>query len=604
VTDVFGNGVPNIQVTFSVTAGGGSTTDPVVATDAGGIARVGSWTLGTVSGDNTLTATPAGLSTVQIAATAVPGAATKLQVSAGDNQSAVAGAAVTVSPSVVALDDFDNGVAGIAVTFVVASGGGSIIGATQTTDSLGVAAVGGWTLGSVAGVNTLLVTSGGVADSVTVTATGLTGAAVAIQLEAGDAQTDTVAATLGTAYAVRVVDLNGNGVAGIPVSWGVTGGGGTIGPTSNTDANGIATSVRVLSTTVGPHLAEGGVGGLTGSPIVFTATATTGAPAVVNELAGAGQTGTVGADLPIDALVSVEDQFGNPIAGHSVTFSVTGGGGAVAPSAAVLTDANGEATVSAWTLGTVAGANNNALQALAAGTGLGGNPVSWTASAAADVPVSISVIPSTDGQQAVTGNNVANPPTVTVVDQFGNGVPGVVVDFAASGSGSVGSSSPSTNASGQASTTWTVDATGVVLQDDGTFPNTLSATVQGTAVSTAFSADAIYSFANDVNPMWSASGCTGCHGGSFPASDLSLDGSAAANWTEMVNVIPLCGPFGPAVRIVSSAGGVAAASTNSVMMMYATGVLPSGDCGSVSMTVSTSNQAILRAWIQNGAPNN
>jgi Big-like domain-containing protein len=604
VTDVFGNGVPNIQVTFAVTAGGGATTDPVVTTDAGGVARVGSWTLGTISGDNTLTVTPAGLGSVQIAAVGVPGAATKLQINAGDNQSAVAGAAVTVSPSVAVLDDFDNGVAGVSVTFAVTSGGGSIAGATQTTDSLGIASVGSWTLGSVAGVNTLLVTSGAVADSVTVTATGLTGAAVAIQLQAGDVQTDTVAATLGTAYAVKVVDVNGNGVAGVPVSWGVTGGGGAIGSTSNTDANGIATSVRVLGTTVGPHLAEGGVGGLTGSPIVFTATATAGAPAVVNELAGAGQAATVGTDLPIDPLVSVEDQFGNPIAGHSVTFLVTGGAGSVAPSAAVLTDASGEASVSAWTLGTVSGANNNALQALAAGTGLAGNPVSWTASADADVPVSISVVPATDGQEAVTGNNVANPPMVTVIDQFGNGVPGVTIDFSPSGSGSVGSPSTATNAGGQAATTWAVDVGGVTLQDDGTFPNSLSATVQGTALATSFTGDAIYSYATHVNPIWAATNCTGCHGGAFPSSGLSLDGSATANRTEMVNVIPSCGPFSPAVRIVSGAGGVAAATTNSVMMMYATGVLPAGNCGSVSMTVSVTNQAVLQAWIQNGAPNN
>src|SRR5688500_232477 len=63
--------VPNVSVTFAVTGGGGSITGASVTTDANGIARVGSWTLGATPGPNSLSATVAGVSSpATLAATA------------------------------------------------------------------------------------------------------------------------------------------------------------------------------------------------------------------------------------------------------------------------------------------------------------------------------------------------------------------------------------------------------------------------------------------------------------------------------------------------------------------------------------------------------
>ena len=56
VTDVAGNPVPRVNVTFAVTGGGGSVATPTVATDFNGIASV-AWTLGPSPGANTLSAT-------------------------------------------------------------------------------------------------------------------------------------------------------------------------------------------------------------------------------------------------------------------------------------------------------------------------------------------------------------------------------------------------------------------------------------------------------------------------------------------------------------------------------------------------------------------
>jgi hypothetical protein len=52
--------VPGRTVTFAVTGGAGTITQPVAVTDANGVARVGSWTLGASAGINALTATVSG----------------------------------------------------------------------------------------------------------------------------------------------------------------------------------------------------------------------------------------------------------------------------------------------------------------------------------------------------------------------------------------------------------------------------------------------------------------------------------------------------------------------------------------------------------------
>ena len=84
-----------------------------------------------------------------------PPAATTLSMNDGNDQTAAPGTAVATTPSVKVTDANDNPVSGVAVTFAVTSGGGSITGPNQTTNSSGLAAVGSWTLGTASGSNTL-----------------------------------------------------------------------------------------------------------------------------------------------------------------------------------------------------------------------------------------------------------------------------------------------------------------------------------------------------------------------------------------------------------------------------------------------------------------
>jgi hypothetical protein len=68
VTDVNGNGVAGVAVAFRVGLGGGSATGQSATTDANGVARVGSWTLG-LQGPNSLDASAQAVATATFTAT-------------------------------------------------------------------------------------------------------------------------------------------------------------------------------------------------------------------------------------------------------------------------------------------------------------------------------------------------------------------------------------------------------------------------------------------------------------------------------------------------------------------------------------------------------
>ncbi len=63
-------------------------------------------------------------------------------ISAGDGQTAEPGAAVVTVPSVVVRSSSGAGVANVAVTFAVDSGGGTITASSATTDASGLATTG------------------------------------------------------------------------------------------------------------------------------------------------------------------------------------------------------------------------------------------------------------------------------------------------------------------------------------------------------------------------------------------------------------------------------------------------------------------------------
>ena len=165
------------------------------------------------------------------------------------------------------------------------AGGGSLTGASDTTDANGIATVGSWTLGPTARVNTVDATATPPHVGSTIQPNPLTFTAVAaasIVAYAGNNQTATEGTAVAIPPAVKVVDSFGVGVPGVTVTFTVQNGGASVtGAVQVTDANGIAT-VGSWTLVAGTNLlfATANVPNLVGDPVVFTATGTAAPPLV------------------------------------------------------------------------------------------------------------------------------------------------------------------------------------------------------------------------------------------------------------------------------------------------------------------------------------
>lgn len=106
-------------------------------------------------------------------AAAAPGTAgTSLRIGGSNNQNARVGTTLSDSLTVTVLSSSSSPLRNVTVTYGVVSGGGSVAGSSVVTDSNGTATLGVWTLGPVAGTNTLRATISGTSTSVLFTATG------------------------------------------------------------------------------------------------------------------------------------------------------------------------------------------------------------------------------------------------------------------------------------------------------------------------------------------------------------------------------------------------------------------------------------------------
>ncbi len=379
VQDRLGNAMAGRAVTFAVTAGGGTVTPTAAQSGADGSATA-SWVLGTVPGAQAVTATTAGVTdAATFTATANVGAPASVAATAGNNQTAIAGAAVATPLAVKVADAFGNGVPGVSVAFAIATGGGTIAGSPATTNASGIATAGTWTLGTAAGAKTVTATVTGL-TAVTFTATATAGPAAIMSLNAGNAQTVTQGLAVPTLPSVKITDANANPVSGVAVTFAVASGGGSItGANATTNAAGIATvGSWTLGSTAGANTLSASAAGLT--TVTFTATAAAPVPAAIAVSAGNGQSATVSTSVAIAPAVRVTDAQGNGVGGVSVTFAVATGGGS-ATGTTTTTNSAGVATVGSWTLGAVAGTNS--LTATAAGSGISGNPVTFTATGTA-----------------------------------------------------------------------------------------------------------------------------------------------------------------------------------------------------------------------------
>jgi hypothetical protein len=129
--------------------------------------------------------------------------------------SSIAGALLPGAQPSVRITDGTNPVAGVAVSFSVTAGAGSLSGANAVTDSNGIATLAGWTLGANPGVQTVLATAAGITGGVdfTTTSTAQVGLSVSVDDGRGYTQTGEV-----LNYLVVIGNAGPSNAAGVGIS--------------------------------------------------------------------------------------------------------------------------------------------------------------------------------------------------------------------------------------------------------------------------------------------------------------------------------------------------------------------------------------------------
>ena len=421
VTDDLGVPVGGSTVTFALSGQVGSVVRTSAVADTGGLASPGPWTLASLAGPNTITAAVGTVQAAAVTVTGTAGAAATVGVVAGDAQTATVNTAVAVAPQVRVNDAAGNPVAGVNVTFAVASGGGTLTGATATTDVTGRAAVGSWTLGTTAGPNTLTVTAGALSP-LTVTATGTPAAPASLTIVTGSGQSAVAGTAVSIPPRVRVRDAFANAVSGVAVTFAPSGTS-TVQPTTPvaTNASGeAAVTSWTLGTATGAYTLVASVPSLT--DVTFTATATAAGPPTLT-VEPVDQYTRLG-EITRPIVVTARDGGGAPLAGVVVTYSgpaTDAAGGTTSFVGAQVTDATGRVSITGWR----PGPDRNRYFMSITGSGIVTTAI---ASAYATNPPSLLIrLPdSTTTYAATSGTPLAVPLAVQARDEalFGWPVPG------------------------------------------------------------------------------------------------------------------------------------------------------------------------------------
>ena len=158
----------------------------------------------------------------------------------------------------------------------------------------------------------------------------------------GDNQKGVTGAALEDPFVVEVQDANGSALVGVPVTFVVTTGSGTLSVTNTTtDGSGRAQSLLTLGPNLGTNTVEVSVEGISQTAL-FRAEATPPLPmpTTLKYVSGNNQSGLTGKTLMQPFVVEVHDQYDDPMEGVTVTFAVSIGGGSLSDMS-VDSDVNG-----------------------------------------------------------------------------------------------------------------------------------------------------------------------------------------------------------------------------------------------------------------------
>ena len=469
--------LPGVQVTFSVTSGGGTLSATSVTTNSNGRAE-NILTLGPNPGTNTVTVSVAGSQekeTFNAEGIRIP---ETLDIISGNDQEGLPGVALE-NPFVVEVrDQTDKPLPGVQVTFSVTSGGGTLSATSVTTNSNG-RAENILTLGPNPGTNTVTVSVTGITHTETFNAEGIR-IPKRLKIVSGKDQEGLPGAALENPFVVEVRDQTDKPLPGVQVTFSVTSGGGTLSATSvTTNSNGRAENILTLGPNPGTNTVTVSVAG-SQEKETFNAEGIR-IPETLDIVSGKDQEGLPGAALENPFVVEVRDQTDKPLPGVQVTFSVTSGGGTLSATS-VTTNSNGRAE-NILTLGPNPGTNTVTVS-------VAGSQEKETFNAEGiRIPETLDIISGND-QEGLPGAALENPFVVEVRDPSGDPLPGVQVTFlVSSGGGTLSATSAMADVNGRAESiltlgpnlgrnTVTVSVTGI--QEQQTF------TAEGIRIPLAF----------------------------------------------------------------------------------------------------------------------
>lgn len=418
VVDALNNPVSGAGVLFTGPSSGSSATcSPIGAiTGANGIAT-STCTANAIAGSYVLSAGTSGVPTpAAFNLTNLAGMPSSITMQAGSQQSAVVNTPFAQPLTAKVLDNANNPVSGVPVTFTTpgAGPGATCVPSNPVpTNANGLATI-TCTANTIAGAYSVDATTGALPPA-HFSLTNLPGAAAMVAITSGGSQSTLVNTSFAQPLLVSVVDSFNNGVGNVPVGFVVPPSGASAAcPGTTTDATGHAQTICAANSISGSYAVKGSSGALSSSFVSLTNLA--GASATITVIAGSPQSTTVNTAFTQALKAKVVDGANNPVTGASVTFAVPGNGAGATclPASPVATDAGGVAAVTC-TANTIAGgyavnASTGALPAVQ--FGLTNVPAAANA---------VSVV-SGGGQSAPVTVAFAQPLVISVVDAFNNGV--------------------------------------------------------------------------------------------------------------------------------------------------------------------------------------
>jgi hypothetical protein len=338
-----GSPVSGLGVNFTDNGAGGTFGAPTATTGTNGIAST-TYKLPANAQTVTITASSAGYTSATFTETA---AVCAISATNGNNQSGMESTTLSTALSVSATC---NGTpeSGVSITFNDGGAGGSFGTPTVTTGSGGTAST---TYTLPASVEVITITAAN-SDytSATFTETS-TPTVTSITIVSGQKQSGTAGTTLPLPIVLKAKNASGKAVSGAPITFTDAGLGGTFSPNpAITSSNGEATTTFTLPTAAKTFAANGADGSVS---VNVTETSVAGPASSLSIVSGNNQQAEPGKALTKKLVVSVTDQYKNPISGVTVTFTDNGAGGTFSTKTPV-TAANGQASVT-YTCGTKAG---------------------------------------------------------------------------------------------------------------------------------------------------------------------------------------------------------------------------------------------------------